>query len=94
MSYEPRPIVTSGVSLPCGFQELIERLAENMHDVWAHQRLGEGWTYGPYRDGSSKKHPGLVPFHELPDSERDFDRAAALELVKCIMAMGYSIQKP
>jgi hypothetical protein len=50
MTYEPKPIDTSSVTLPADLLALTERLAENSHDHWAAQRLAEGWTLGPRDD--------------------------------------------
>ncbi|MDA4635727.1 RyR domain-containing protein, partial [Escherichia coli] len=73
----PRPIDTTGVELPAEVRELAERLAEHVHDVWAARRLAEGWRHGPRRHDARKEHPGLVPYGELPESERAYDRATA-----------------
>ncbi len=92
MSYNPDPIDTSAVKLPEALNALTERLAENTHDIWARQRMGEGWTYGPQRDDRNKTHPDLVPYHDLPDSEKEYDRQTAMETLKAIMALGYTIR--
>ena len=73
---------------------LTERLAANAHDVWAQARLQQGWTYGPARDDANKKHPCLVPYDELPESEKLHDRNTALETLKAVLALGYAISKP
>jgi ryanodine receptor 2 len=91
--YEPKPIDTSRVRLPDGITELIERLAENNHDIWAQQRLAEGWSYGPRRDDAKKQHPDLVSYGELPESEKEYDRATAVATLKAIVALGYRIEK-
>ena len=93
MAYHPEPINTSAIRLSDDLLELRERLAENNHDVWATRRLSEGWTYGPRRDDATKRHPDLVPYAELPDSERQYDRDAAMETLKAIIALGYRIEK-
>jgi len=89
--YNPKPIVTSKISLPADVVSLTERLAENAHDVWALQRISEGWQYGPERDDKSKRHPCLVPYSELPESEKEYDRKAAMVTLKAILALGYKI---
>jgi ryanodine receptor 2 len=91
MSYEPRPIDTGSVVLSPEILALTEQLAENAHDIWARQRLDQGWTYGPRRDDAAKKHPCLVPYAELPESEKEYDRRAALQTLKAIIALGYRI---
>jgi len=91
--YEPRPIDTSGVNLTADILELTELLAGNAHDLWARQRMAEGWRYGPQRDDARKEHPSLVPYEELSESEKEYDRQAAMETLKGIIALGYRIEK-
>ncbi len=93
MNYEPEPINTSKVALPADIQELTEKLAKNAHDLWAKLRLHEGWHYGPKRDDSKKEHPCLVPYEDLPESEKQYDRNAAMDSLKAIIALGYRIVK-
>jgi hypothetical protein len=93
LSYDPKPIDTSKVKLTKEVLELTELLAENAHDNWAKQRISEGWTYGLNRDDAAKKHPDLVPYKDLPESEKEYDRNAAMETLKAIIALGYSIEK-
>lgn len=93
MSYEPKPIDTSNIQLTGDVLELTEKLAESNHDNWARQRLEEGWTLGSKRDDKRKKHPGLVPYSELPESEKEYDRTTAMETLKAIIALGYRIEK-
>jgi hypothetical protein len=91
VTYRPRPIDTSGVVLPKDLLELTERLAENAHDIWAARRMAEGWTCGPKRDDSAKQHPDLVPYADLPESEKQYDRNAAMETLRAIVALGYRL---
>jgi hypothetical protein len=92
-SYTPRPLDTSAVVLPEALLGLLERLAENTHEVWAAQRIKEGWTYGPERDDADKKHPCLVPYADLPESEKEYDRNTAAETLKAVIALGYQVGK-
>jgi hypothetical protein len=93
MTYIPKPIDTSKVKLSKELIKLTEQLAENSHDNWAEQRIAEGWTYGPKRDDAAKEHPDLVPYGDLPDSEKEYDRKAAMETLKAIVALGYRIER-
>ncbi len=94
VNYQPRPISTEGVDLPTELLPLTERLAENAHDLWAAQRLAQGWSHGPQRDDVRKLHPCLVPYDQLPDSEKEYDRVAALGTLKAILKLGYRIIPP
>jgi hypothetical protein len=93
LNYNPKPVDTSKIALSKEILELTEHLAENAHDIWAKQRMAEGWTYGLRRDDKEKKHPDLVPYKDLPDSEKEYDRKAAMETLKAIIALGYRIEK-
>ncbi len=91
--YKSQPIDTSNVILSADVLELTEKIAENVHEVWAAGRIAEGWTYGDKRDDINKKTPCLVPYSELSDSEKEYDRNTALETLKLIAALGYRIEK-
>lgn len=91
--YTPKPIDTSKVTLSREVLELTEVLAENTHDHWASKRMAEGWCYGPVRDDAKKEHPDLVPYSELPEAEKEYDRTTAMETLKAIIAAGYRIER-
>jgi hypothetical protein len=55
--------------------------------------MSEGWTYGPQRNDKAKKHPDLLPYSELPESEKEYDRKTAMETLKVIVGLGYEIRK-
>lgn len=93
MTYTPKPIDTSNVILADDIIELTEHLARNTHEVWAQRRQADGWSWGASRDDQAKKHPCLVSYDELPDSEREYDRNTALETLKLIQTLGYCITK-
>lgn len=92
--YIPNPIDLSGIELPESLLALTDRIAENVHDVWAAGRIAQGWTYGTERNDTLKTNPCLVPYSALPDSEKAYDRNTALETLKLILALGYTIEKP
>ena len=92
-TYNPKPIDISHVELPENLRTLSEVLAENVHDIWAKNRLDEGWTYGPRRDDVLKTHPDLVPYEALLESEKEYDRRTSMDTLKTIIAKGYIITK-
>ncbi|HWI61196.1 MAG TPA: RyR domain-containing protein [Symbiobacteriaceae bacterium] len=93
MAYEPRPLDTSGVTLSDEILRLTELLAENTHEVWAAQRMSEGWRYGLVRDDARKENPCLVPYAELPEQEKEYDRQTAMQALKVISALGYRVTR-
>ena len=91
--YTPKPIDTGDIELDEELLALTEKIASNVHDVWAVGRMAEGWTYGKKKDTQNLKNPLLVPYEELPESEKDYDRNTALETLKLIVKLGYEIRK-
>lgn len=92
ITYQPHPINTSGVDLPSDLEPLLEKLAEHAHEVWSIGRIKDGWTFGPKRDDATRQHPCLVPYDQLPESEKDYDRRISQETLKAILALNYEIQ--
>ena len=90
--YQPKPIDTSGVRLPEGLEALTELIAQNVHDIWALGRLNEGWVYGEVKDSDRRTTPLLVPYEDLPESEKAYDRNTALETLRLILTLGYEIR--
>lgn len=91
--YTPKPINTEGIELPDELILLTEKIASNVHDVWAAGRIAEGWRYGEKKDADKKLTPLLVPYDELPESEKEYDRNTALETLRLIIKLGYRIEK-
>lgn len=89
--YKPQPVDTSDVELPEELKELAEQIAKNVHEVWSAGRMSDGWTYGESRDDANKKHPCLVPYEQLSDSEKMYDRNTSQETIKLILKLGFSI---
>lgn len=91
--YTPHPIDTSDVELSNELKLLTEQLARNVHDIWALGRFNDGWTYGPKRNDTLKQNPCLVDYDELPESEKEYDRNTAVETLKLIQKLGWTISK-
>ncbi len=88
MPYIPEPIDTASVSIPPGLSNVMDDIARNTHDVWAKARMDEGWTWGAVYDAAQKKHPLLIPYGELPESEKEYDRNTSGQTVKALLKMG------
>ena len=91
--YNPNPVDTSDIVLPEELLTLTEKIAENVHDVWAVGRIAEGWIYGTVKDLEKKTTPQMVAYNDLPESEKEYDRNTALETLKLIVKLGYEIKK-
>ncbi|MBO5963323.1 MAG: Ryanodine receptor Ryr [Bacteroidales bacterium] len=92
-TYEPKPIDLTGVELPEELEELREAIAENAHEVWAVNRKAEGWSYGSKRDDEKKQNPCMIPYSQLPESEKAYDREMAVNTIKLLIKLGYEIKK-
>lgn len=91
--YKPNPIDISNIDLPAEILELTEKIAENVHENWSAGRIADGWVYGETRDDKTKTTPCLVPYSELPEEEKEYDRNTALQTLRLIIALGYKIEK-
>lgn len=91
--YTPQPIDTTGVELPEELEQLVEEMSKNVHEVWAETRIQQGWTYGEQRNDELKTHPCLVPYEELPESEKEYDRNTSIGTLKLILKLGFKICK-
>ncbi len=91
--YIPNPIDTKNIDLPEDLIALTEKIAENVHEVWAQGRISQGWKYGEKRDDNAKTTPCLVPYSQLSEEEKDYDRNTAIETIKLIIALGYKIEE-
>ena len=92
-NYTPQPINTNDIMLPNELMPLVEQMAKNVHEVWARSRIEQGWTYGEERSDALKQHPCLIPYEELPEVEKAYDRDTALETLKLISKLGFKISK-
>jgi len=92
-TYTPQPIDTKDIELPKELETLVEQMSKNVHDVWSETRIQQGWKYGEQRSDELKTHPCLVPYEELPDSEKEYDRNTSIGTLKMIMKLGFKITK-
>ncbi len=92
--YQPAPLDTATVRLPAEVAAVLELLARNAHEAWALERLSDGWRWGPHRDEAARLHPSLVPYEELPEEEKKYDRIAVGETLKALCALGFGIHGP
>lgn len=91
--YEPSPIALDDVELSDDLAELQEAIAENAHEVWAKNRRDQGWSYGPERNDQKKETPDMIPYCNLPESEKLYDREMAINTIKLVKKLGWEITK-
>lgn len=91
--YLPHPIDTKEVVLSKELEALAEDIAKNVHEVWSAGRMKDGWTYGEERNDAKRQHPCLVPYEELSEEEKEYDRNTSVETIKLILKLGFKITK-
>ena len=91
--YEPSPIGLDDVVLSDDLTELQEAIAENAHEIWAKNRRDQGWSYGPERNDQKKETPDMIPYCNLPESEKLYDREMAMQTLKLVKKLGFEIVK-
>lgn len=91
--YIPNPVDTKSVDLPKGLEPLVEEMSKNVHEVWSAGRMKDGWTYGEERNDAEKKHPCLMPYEELSEEEKEYDRNTSIETIKLILKLGFKITR-
>lgn len=89
--YIPNPVDTSDIQLPEELNPLLEAMAKNVHEVWAQERISQGWTYGVKRDDVLKHHPCLIAYEDLSEEEKMYDRNTSVETLKLILKLGFKI---
>ena len=93
MDYQPKLFSADPDGLPVELKGALETLAEQVHDAWAAGRLAEGWRYGARLDETARTHPCLVPYGDLPEHEREYDRRTAARTIRCLLDLGYTIRR-
>ena len=91
--YDPSPIGLDDVVLSDDLTELQEAIAENAHEIWAKNRRNQGWSYGPERNDQKKETPDMIPYCNLPESEKLYDREMAMQTLKLVKKLGFEIVK-
>uniref|UniRef100_A0AAQ6A9H2 Ryanodine receptor 3 n=1 Tax=Amphiprion ocellaris TaxID=80972 RepID=A0AAQ6A9H2_AMPOC len=92
--YKPAPLELSDVKLTAGQEVLVDKLAENAHNVWAKDRIKQGWTYGIQQDLKSRRNPRLVPYALLDERTKKSNRDSLREAIRTMVGYGYDIDPP
>ena len=91
--YEQSPIALDDVPRDDDLTELQAAIAETAHEIWAQNRTSQGWTYGPERNDPQKQTPDMVPYCNLPESEKLYDREMAMQTLKLVKKLGFEIKR-
>ena len=90
-NYIPQPVDIEDVRLPEELEQLVEKMSKNVHEVWAETRISQGWIYGEQRNDELKTHPCLIPYEELSEEEKEYDRNTSIGTLKLIIKLGFKI---
>lgn len=92
--YRPDKLDKWNVPLPEELLPLRETLAERIHDTWAAGKLADGWRWGPRLDEARRTHPSLLPYGQLSESEKEYDRRTAAATIRCMLEEGWRVEPP
>ncbi|XP_039637449.1 ryanodine receptor 3 isoform X5 [Perca fluviatilis] len=92
-SFIPTPVDTSQIVLPTHLDNVRDKLAENIHELWGMNKIELGWTYGKVRDDNKRQHPCLVDFSKLPETERNYNVQMSSETLKTLLALGCHVSQ-
>ena len=92
-NYQPNPIDVSDIDLPQELLKLEELIAKNTHEIWSQTRLNDGWRYAEQRNDLQKETPSLVPYEQLSESEKQYDRIISMNVIRLVIKLGFDITK-
>ncbi|HEV8612215.1 MAG TPA: RyR domain-containing protein [Gemmatimonadales bacterium] len=71
----------------------VERLAVLEHERWVAERRAAGWSPGPVKDVERKLTPHLVPWEELAEETREYDREAVRAIPELLGEAGFEVRR-
>ncbi|XP_032040815.1 ryanodine receptor 2 isoform X12 [Aythya fuligula] len=92
--YKPAPMDLSFIKLTPSQEAVVDKLAENAHNVWARDRIRQGWTYGIQQDVKNRRNPRLVPYALLDDRTKKSNKDSLREAVRTLLGYGYNLEAP
>lgn len=71
----------------------VRRLERLNHEHWMAAREREGWRRGPVKDTTSRTHPCLVPYEQLPPEEQEKNRASVRQIPAALARVGFRVHR-
>lgn len=69
-------------------------MAELEHGRWNVERVRDGWRQGNLRDNAKKIHDCIVPWNNLPEDIKHYDRAAVRQFPTILAKAGLEVSRP
>ena len=91
MGWEMRPFNSEGNAIKIIPDDIVEILAIIEHDDWVRERIDSGWVYGKEKDADKKVSPYLLPYDELTEEIKDFDRDSIRNIPELLEMIGMEI---
>ena len=91
IAFTPNPVDTTSIEVPAYIEGVRDRLAENLHEIWAMYKIEQGWKYSEFRNDAQKLHNCITQFEMLPQDEKHYDSTLAMETLKTMFAIGYEV---
>ncbi|XP_061823096.1 ryanodine receptor 2 isoform X12 [Nerophis lumbriciformis] len=92
--YKPAPLDLGHIKLTSTQEAMVDKLAENAHNVWARDRIRQGWTYGIQQDVKNRRNPRLVPYSLLDGRTKKSNKDSLREAVRTLLGYGYNLEAP
>ncbi|XP_034049809.1 ryanodine receptor 2 isoform X2 [Thalassophryne amazonica] len=92
--YKPAPLDLNHMKLTSTQEAMVDKLAENAHNVWARDRIRQGWTYGIQQDVKNRRNPRLVPYTLLDERTKKSNKDSLREAVRTLLGYGYNLEAP
>ncbi|XP_055878934.1 ryanodine receptor 2-like isoform X5 [Biomphalaria glabrata] len=90
-AFVPNPVSTAHIQLPTYIENVRDKLAENLHETWAMNKIDQGWSFGESRDPERKINPSINSLDKLPISEKKYIITVAFETLRTLLALGYHV---
>jgi hypothetical protein len=87
------PVVEEGALSYEFTPEEVELLAEMGHERWVSERGADGWVYGETRDVDAKISPHLLPWGELTEELKEYDREAVRGIPEFLAKAGFEVYR-
>jgi hypothetical protein len=71
----------------------VEVMSRLEHDRWWRERAREGWTLAPEKDVARKRTPYLVPYEDLPEPIKEYDRNAVRAIPELLEGVGFAVAR-